>query len=185
MKQKQAIRIEMKDVREGLAAEFIKTASNAVIKSFIEANLLTDIRNVLCYLPLNNEVDTHQLIDDLVALDKKVFVPSYDKDKEKYICALFNGWDTLTIGPYDVLQPIDSHEIDVSQIELAILPGIAFDTKGFRLGYGKGVYDKLLSGSVCTKIGFVYDFQMVEKLPFEAHDLKMDMVITEKRVISL
>lgn len=182
MKQKQEIRLKIKVIRESLDEAVLKLAAEAVTKSFIEAAFLADARNVLCYLPINNEVDTHPLIDDLMALDKKIYVPAFDNDKRKYVFAEFNSWDNLAVGPYDVLQPVESHEIDVAGIDLVIVPGIAFGTAGFRLGYGKGVYDKLLAGTSCIKIGLAYDFQILDELPAEAHDLKMDFVITEKKI---
>ena len=65
-------------------------------------------------------------------------------------------------------------------MEVAIIPGLAFGKNDTRLGYGKGVYDQLLANFKGLKIGLAYDFQIVDKLPKERHDLKMDMVLTEK-----
>lgn len=182
MDKKQEIRIKLIAQRESLDKETVETASDIITRAFVDAKLLEDKTNILCYLAVNNEVATKLLIDDLQAKHKKVYVAAYDKDKGAYVFAEFDGWDNLAIGPYDVRQPVDSPETE--QIDMAILPGVAFDTKGNRLGYGKGVYDKLLAGMDCPKIGLAYDFQVVDALPTEPHDLKMDMVITEKRIVT-
>jgi len=181
MNPKQEIRIKLIAQRESLDKNTKDIASDIITKVFFDAKLIEGKNNILCYLPVNNEIETKLLIDNLQALQKNVYVPAYDKEKGQYVFARFNGWDNLAIGPFDVRQPVDSHETD--SIDLAVLPGVAFDTQGNRLGYGKGVYDKLLASMDCIKIGFAYDFQVVDELPIEEHDLKMDMVITEKRFL--
>ena len=67
-------------------------------------------------------------------------------------------------------------------MDVSIIPGVAFDKKGVRLGYGKGVFDRLLAKSQAFKIGLAYDFQIVDELPREKHDLVMDIVESEKKV---
>ncbi len=183
MKTKQEIRIELLARRESIQQDARGSVSDIITKAFFDSKIAEDKNNVLCYIPVNNEVETKLLIDDLQAMRKKVFAPAFDKDRGHYVFALFSGWDNLAIGPYDVMQPFDSEETE--RIDLAILPGVAFDLSGNRLGYGKGVYDKLLAPVDCTKIGFAYDFQILDELLVEVHDLKMDMVITEKRIIRL
>lgn len=178
---KQEIRLRIKAQRETLGKDTMDLASDAITRAFNGAGLLADLRSVLCYLPVNNEVETKRLIADLRAMEKQVFVPAFDNDSGLYVFAKFNGWDKQELGPYGVKQPVDSGETE--KIDLAILPGLAFDLTGNRLGYGKGVYDKLLAKSTAFRVGLAYDFQVLESLPVEEHDLKMDMVITEKRVI--
>jgi 5-formyltetrahydrofolate cyclo-ligase len=181
MNTKQEIRVRLIAQRVSLDKDSMDAAGDVITRAFIDAKLVEEKNNILCYIPVNNEVETKLLIDDIQALHKRVYVPAYDKDKGKYVFALFTGWDNLAVGPYDVMQPADSQE--TNSIDIAILPGVAFDIHGNRLGYGKGVYDKLLAGSDCVKVGFAYDFQVVDELPVEEHDLDMDMVITEKRII--
>jgi|SRR3989344_5813752 len=178
---KEEIRTRLISQRISLEKDTVELAGNTITRAFIEAKLLTDIRNILCYIATGNEVETKLLIDNLQSLDKNVYVPAFDYDRKVYVFARFNGWGNLVLGPYGVKQPADSGEIE--SIDLAILPGVAFDTKGYRLGYGKGVYDRLLAGSPALRVGFAYDFQIVDRLPAEKHDLKMDFIITEKRIL--
>ena len=74
---------------------------------------------------------------------------------------------------------------DPSEIELIIVPAVAFDRNGNRLGRGKGFYDRLLQTTSATKIGVGYDFQLIEEIPAEPHDIPMDMVITQKHYIKI
>src|SRR3990167_11320609 len=121
MKQKQEIRIRLISQRESLGKDARDNAGDIITRALIDSKILQDKNNILCYIPVNNEVETKLLIDDLQALHQKVYVPAYDKDEEKYVFAQFNGWDNLVVGPYDVLQPVDSHEIDVDEIDLVVL----------------------------------------------------------------
>ena len=91
----------------------------------------------------------------------------------------------LELGSFHIEEPIGSDVADVDDIELMIIPAVAFDRNGNRLGRGKGFYDRLLATSRATKIGVGYDFQLLDSIPAEPHDVAMDMVITQKTLIKL
>ena len=91
----------------------------------------------------------------------------------------------LELGSFHIEEPTGSDVADVDDIELMIIPAVAFDRNGNRLGRGKGFYDRLLATSRATKIGVGYDFQLLDSIPAEPHDVAMDMVITQKTLIKL
>ena len=91
----------------------------------------------------------------------------------------------LELGSFHIEEPTGEDVVDVNDIELMVIPAVAFDRKGNRLGRGKGFYDRLLSSSKATKIGVGYEFQLFDSIPSEPHDVAMDMVITQKTVIKL
>ncbi len=91
----------------------------------------------------------------------------------------------LELGSFHIEEPTGDNVADVNDIELMIIPAVAFDRKGNRLGRGKGFYDRLLSSSRATKIGVGYEFQLFDSIPSEAHDVPMDMIITQKTVIKM
>ena len=91
----------------------------------------------------------------------------------------------LELGSFHIEEPTGNDVADVDDIELMIIPAVAFDRKGNRLGRGKGFYDRLLATSKATKIGVGYEFQLLDTLPSEPHDVAMDMVITQKTVIKM
>ncbi|MDO4334963.1 MAG: 5-formyltetrahydrofolate cyclo-ligase [Bacteroidales bacterium] len=90
----------------------------------------------------------------------------------------------LERGAFDIEEPTGSELADVDEIDLMIIPGVAFDRRRNRLGRGKGFYDRLLSTSRATKIGVGYEFQLMDEMPCEPHDVPMDIVITQYSYIS-
>lgn len=168
--------------RAALEKSFVKQQSRT-----ITGKLLAEIKklaptNVLVYLSFDNEVETFGLVSGIMDNQINVFVPRYFEDTGDWRLVKLENLDDLEKGPFGIPQP-KSTSISFNSIDVAIIPGVAFDQKGVRLGYGKGVFDKLLAKSTAFKIGAAFDFQIVEKLPREKHDLVMDLVVTEKRVI--
>ena len=169
--------------RLSLTSLLVSFKSRAIAKHLLAIAQIREKDNFSCYLPINNEVDTKGIIDDLLQKEANIFVPAYLATNNDYLFTRFDGWQNLEEGPKGILQPKSFKPIDPSFIEVAILPGLAFSKEGVRLGYGKGVFDKLLSKSKALRIGLAYDFQIVDEIPQEKHDLVMDLVVTEKRVI--
>lgn len=89
----------------------------------------------------------------------------------------------LELGSFHIEEPVGTDTVDPSEIELMIIPAVAYDRRGNRLGRGKGFYDRLLSEAKATKIGIGYEFQLIDELPVEEHDIPMDMVITQHTTI--
>ncbi len=95
------------------------------------------------------------------------------------------SWKELSIGSYGILEPRTEkiRKTRVEDIDLIIVPGVAFDKKGNRIGHGKGYYDRLLDKTNATKIGLAFEFQLLKEIPTDKHDLPIDILITEKRII--
>lgn len=91
----------------------------------------------------------------------------------------------LELGSFQIEEPTGDNLADVDDIELMIIPGVAFDRNRNRLGRGKGFYDRLLASSRATKIGVGYEFQLIDEIPSEPHDVPMDMIITQKTIIRM
>ena len=162
--------------------KFITQVSQEITRKILSVREFADKKAFCLYLPINNEVDTRDIIDDLLQKEANIFVPAYLATNNDYLFTRFDGWQNLEEGPKGILQPRIIKSVDSSLIEVAILPGLAFSKSGVRLGYGKGVFDRLLAKSKAIRIGLAYDFQLVDKIEKEKHDLLMDMVVTEKKV---
>ena len=91
----------------------------------------------------------------------------------------------LELGSFHIEEPTGNETVDPSEIELIVVPAVAYDRHGNRLGRGKGFYDRLLATTKASKIGVGYDFQLVDSLPAEEHDVPMDIVITQSVVLKL
>ncbi len=135
---------------------------------------------MLVYLPLNKEVETRLIIEYLKQNKIDMFIPAFRNGK--WVISEFVNENELIAGSFGTRQPIDLNVAVVDNLDLVIVPGVAFSNNGFRLGYGKGVYDRLLEGSRALKVGLAYDFQLTN-FKVEPHDIKMDVVVTEEKIV--
>jgi len=168
-----------------------KISKNEVLeKSELIKNRLFEMKDfqqsltILFYVSYDNEVYTHDMIKESIKLGKNVIVPKSDKENRKLILSKLNNWEDLVKGAYGILEPKEIDPISIDKIDLIIVPGVGFDKQGRRIGHGKGYYDNLLRNSKKTiHIGLAFEFQIVEEIPTDAHDVPVQKIITEKRVI--
>lgn len=153
--------------------------SCGIITALTNSDDYARARNILCYWSLPDEVDTHDFVVR-AAEEKRIFLPVVDGDNLRI--REFTGVSSLTEGEsYSIPEPsTGSREVSLDEIDLVIVPGMAFDRNGGRMGRGKGFYDRLLGGSSVRKVGICFSFQLVDEVPREAHDILMDRVISEE-----
>jgi 5-formyltetrahydrofolate cyclo-ligase len=146
-------------------------------------------RTVLCYISNAFEVDTHTLIKQALAARKRIVVPVTNVREKKIILSRLRRWPDLTVGPYGILQPAPRfiRRVAPKEVDLALVPGVLFDRRGGRIGFGGGYFDKLLAQMQrATRIGLAFSFQVRKQaLPREAHDIAMHAIVTEKEVINI
>lgn len=138
--------------------------------------LLCEAKVILAYYSLPDEVDTHTLIQELVAEGKTVLLPKVLDDTTMEL-RQYAGPQDLSEGAYHIMEPMGAPFKDFSQIDVALIPGLAFDTNGHRLGRGKGYYDRFLTAFTGKTIGVCFDFQKVAEVPVDAHDVAVDRVV--------
>ena len=141
-------------------------------------------KTILFYSSFDGEVDTAEILREALKTGKHVALPVILEDQKMLIPSVVFDLDKeLGIGPYGITQPKKNYlrPIDLSNLELVIVPGVAFDKKGNRLGRGKGYYDRFLKKlpSNTPTIGLAFDFQIVEHLPFVS-----DFDVAVKKVIA-
>jgi len=142
---------------------------------------------VLFYAPLPEELDLWPLVSEALSAGKRVALPRFDKETGTYAPSLIeNPHRDVVIGKLGIREP-GPHcpPLAGAQIELVLVPGVAFDLSGRRLGRGKGFYDRLLRTVRGTKCGVAFDQQIVANLPVEPHDYLMDCILTPTRWIEL
>ena len=154
----------------------------------IQKKLLSDIkfrecRVVMIYVSLPEEVATEYLIQQALKLRKRVVVPYIQQENNELRVSEITSMENLEKGLYGILQPKPGElkSVPLEEIDLVVVPAIAFDTKNMRLGRGKGYFDRFLSKkSLCNAetIGLAFDFQVKETLPYEDHDKPVDRVLT-------
>ena len=142
-------------------------------------SLLAEAQTIMAYYSLPDEVNTHALIDELVAEGKTVLLPKVT-GADTMELRRYTGRADLQEGAYHILEPVGEPFTDLSAIDLILVPGLAFDAAGHRLGRGRGYYDRFLHSKnrpYCVKIGVCFDFQKVDEVPVDAHDIAMDKVV--------
>lgn len=179
--EKNEIRYKMKNLRVIMPEREKRTAAEEVFERLEKtaAFLLAD--RIMMYHSLPDELYTHDFLRKWAGR-KRFYLPRINGvDLE----VLPYEESRLELGSFHIEEP-SGHEItDPSEIELVVVPAVAYDKKGKRLGRGKGFYDRFLKQTKATKIGVGYEFQLVDELPSEPHDIPMDIVITQKTTIIL
>ena len=138
---------------------------------------IIDSRTILAYSALPDEVPTQALLDLLVKQGKTVLLPRVITDTDMEM-RRYTGRHDLQLGTYSILEPTGELFTVYDTIDVAIVPGMAFDAEGYRLGRGKGYYDRfLVRVPYLYKIGLCFSWQMVDKVPHDKHDIVMDEVI--------
>ena len=138
---------------------------------------IIDSRTILAYSALPDEVPTQALLDLLVKQGKTVILPRVISDTDMEL-RRYTGRHDLQLGAYCILEPTGELFTVYDTIDVAIVPGMAFDAEGYRLGRGKGYYDRfLVRVPYLYKIGLCFSWQMVDNVPHDKHDIVMDEVI--------
>jgi 5-formyltetrahydrofolate cyclo-ligase len=134
-----------------------------------------------CYISLPSEVQTGAIIAACRKAGKKVCVPASRPKKKDYAMCWYNAGETTIVGPWGIAEP-RNREFASSEIDLMIVPCLAFDPHGRRLGHGGGHFDRLLAGLSSTNICLAFEVQKLTAAPYDEHDVDVDIVVTEKTV---
>ena len=181
---KEELRKELMKIRNNLSESELLEKSKQIKKRLYEMKEFQQASAILFYVSYDNEVYTHDMIKECIS-KKNIVVPITDKQKRRLILSKLDNWDDLTIGSYNILEPKKDKikPVSIDDVDLIVVPGVGFDEKGNRLGHGKGYYDNLLNHSNALKIALAFEFQIVENIPTEKHDIPVDKIVTEKRII--
>ncbi|MCP4653370.1 MAG: 5-formyltetrahydrofolate cyclo-ligase [Candidatus Omnitrophica bacterium] len=186
--EKKELRKKLLDQLLSLTKEEIKRRSENVEKILSELPLYKEAKVIMGYFPLNGEVDVLEMFRKAWG-DKRFCFPVMDTEKKDLrVFEVTNLSGCFVSGPYGVMQPdpAQTKEIDVSQLDMVIVPGIGFDRNKNRLGRGAGFYDRFLGkiSAPVSKIGVAFDFQILDDLPVHLpFDQKVDVVVSEKYFI--
>ena len=180
---KRTLRIRMQARLTSLEAEQGARFTERIFERVIRLPAFEKAGTVLSYVSMAREVGTHNLIRHCLLAGKKVCVPAFDRERKRYFVVSIEDFDRdLGLGYHGILEPRDA-EPTATQADLAIVPGLAFDNRGNRLGRGKGYFDALLAGFEGVKAALAFDFQVVDHVPVAAHDVPMNLIVTEERVV--
>ncbi|MEK7529291.1 MAG: 5-formyltetrahydrofolate cyclo-ligase [Patescibacteria group bacterium] len=179
---KKILRQSILKKRTGQKADLKKTKDTAIRKRITSNTDFQKSRIIFCYVSKKDEVDTLEILKKWIG--KKEFIVPRVVDENHFDLHHLEKIEQLSPGVFGVLEPHrESRKRAAHEIELAIIPGVVFDTRGHRIGFGKGYFDRFLKKLKCPKIGLAYEFQIVDKIPESTYDVPVDFIITEKRVI--
>ena len=185
MDNKDEIRQRIGQQRKLLEPDVVEASSRRIVKKLFSMEAFLSASTVALYLSAGNEVKLEELFLRCWKLGKRTMVPVLNTKKKAYEMAFRTRETILRTGRYGIREPENPEPGTLEEIDLIVVPGIAFDHKGNRLGRGGGHYDRLLNGFSGCSMGVAYDFQLVETLPVEAHDVPLDGVVTESCFIKV
>lgn len=189
---KENIRKEAISTRNRLCKNDVLDRSELISKNLNSLDCVTEAKNIMCYVSFGNEACTHSLIKKWICEGRQLSVPSVanaGKGSRTMHAVKLTDFNELSArGKYGILEPplLEGNIIDPASLELIIVPGSAFDVNKNRLGYGAGFYDTFFAGIsavCCKKIGICFDFQVLASIPYEGHDIPLDILVTDKRII--
>ncbi len=179
--EKTAIRRKINAMRRMLSEEERISAAEEVFNRLEQTAAFLMADKVLMYHSLPDELSTHAFLKKWGSR-KLFFLPRVNGVNLEI---LPYDESRLELGSFHIEEPTGNDVVDTDEIELIIVPAVAYDRRGNRLGRGKGFYDRLLSSAKATKIGIGYEFQLVDELPTESHDVPVDYVITQNMTIRI
>jgi 5-formyltetrahydrofolate cyclo-ligase len=146
---------------------------------------LRSAHRILFYSPLADELDVWPLLEKLLKTPTVCALPAFDAASQIYSARRVKNLETdIFTGKFGISEPLEScEEVPLDGFDLVLVPGMAFDLSGNRLGRGRGFYDRMLAQATGIKCGVGYDFQLMEQIPTEAHDEKVDFIFTPNRCV--
>jgi 5-formyltetrahydrofolate cyclo-ligase len=182
------LRKELLLKRDRLTEKEMETKSRMIKKRLFGLKEFKNANLVLFYAAFRSEVKTEKMIKESIKSGKRIALPVVSKKGDRLLISELKDYDKeLAPGYYNIPEQKEKyHRLKfLNEVDLVILPGVGFDEKGNRLGYGGGFYDRLLSETDhdITLIGLAYEVQITPRIHKSPHDVKVDKIVTEKRVI--
>lgn len=181
---KKALREELQLQRQALSKDEVRQRSKQIVEQLLSLPDFFRADIVHTYISSkNHEVDTHELIRVLVKQRKRVVVPIADKATKTMKHSELFSLSELVGGAYGILEPKMCRPVPVSELQVIVVPALAVDRKGNRLGFGAGFYDRFLQDLRLPTIALAYDFQLKDEVPVEKTDIPVSFIVTEQEII--
>lgn len=180
MPEKSFLRKALLEKRGNIPLPLRRVKSHRILRTLSRELVFRRAEHVAFYYGITPEVETRSFLEKVLK-DKKIYLPRIDSKKSLALCRIRSLSRDLKKGAYNIREPrAFCKERPVRQMDIIIVPGVAFDKRGGRLGRGGGYYDRLLrQAPKVVKVGLCFREQIVKKVPMKAHDVKVDQVITD------
>lgn len=174
---KKEIRKKIKQLKKDISLDVKKLRSCKILEKLENNETFLNAKTVMLYWSMDDEVYTHDFVLKW-ACQKKIILPCVNGSLLDL--RIFKGMENLVEGEgFGILEPSGDLFTDIESLDLIIVPGVAFDKNNNRMGRGKAYYDKLLRTTDCNKIGLCFDFQLLDSVPINEYDVKMNSILTE------
>ncbi|WP_165875968.1 5-formyltetrahydrofolate cyclo-ligase [Hazenella coriacea] len=185
--QKKNLRKKMLEKRTQFSPKRVQEHSTKISERIIQQSFYQQSQTILCYMAFRNEVDLRGVMEDAWAQGKQVLLPKVNPADRTMKCIQVKQMSDLQPGSYGIMEPLDDSTkvVPPTEIDLVLVPGVAFDLQGYRLGYGGGYYDRFFSPTSSTpiRVGVAFPEQVVSDVYPERHDQPMHFVITSTNVL--
>ena len=180
---KKLMRAKYKSIRTSISTDEKNKLCRKISQAFLVSNIYKNSDSVFIYVSSEIEVDTHLIISFCFADKKNVYVPRCIKGTSFMKFYEITSFDDLETGAYGILEP-KNHCLpaEISCKGICVVPALAYDLNGYRLGFGKGYYDRFLCGFTGKKIGLCYESCICSSLPHDEYDIVVDMLISDERI---
>ena len=175
---KKELRALIRRRKSAFSTESLRELSQAIMERVFSHPQVAKAHTLMMYASLPDEVYTLDVLETLRQAGKRVYLPEVVSDTEMRL-RVYEGLSSLSEGAFHIMEPTGDICLKDTPIDVAIIPGMAFDRQGHRLGRGKGYYDRFLRGLHLYKIGVCFGFQLLDAIPYDEHDVVMDEVVSE------
>jgi 5-formyltetrahydrofolate cyclo-ligase len=173
---KKSLRKTVREKREALPENYVKTYSEKISRIFLQSDEYKNSRVVMSYMSIKNEVDTSIINEVAIGEGKILLIPRINKNDVVEAVELKPGATLENDNKYGIPELHQGTVYPKEEIDLVIVPGVAFDKSGNRIGFGKGYYDRFLKGCRAKRVAVAYPFQLVDAIEAEEHDEKVDRI---------
>lgn len=189
--EKKALRKDILTKRKNIDTAEKEEMDKKILHRFFESRYYKEAENIFIYISYDSEINTSEIIDKAFKDGKKIYVPRTEFETRLMDAVEITSLDNLIKSSYGILEPsIEESHINPNELDLIVVPGVAFDRNGGRMGYGAGFYDRYFKKinkeniKRIVKLALAYDFQVLEEVPMSVQDVPVDFIITEKEFIS-
>ena len=187
---KRALRRKILDERKNINIVKKEDMDNKILDKLYESEYYRKSKKIFIYISYDSEINTKGIINKALEDNKKVYVPRTEFKNRLMDAVEIMSLDNLVESDFGILEPsIKEPHIDPNELDLIVVPGVAFDKQGGRVGYGAGFYDRYFNKisedniKKIIKIALAYNFQVIEKVPMDKQDVPVNYIITEKEFI--
>ena len=180
--ERKSLRSLLLEKRDNTSFDFMKIASGKIQKRLKKINAFRDAQKIGLYYPIGSEILTQDIIQELLSNGKDVFLPKVIGEKMEF--RKISNFSSLEKGSFDIMEPKDDCQTDNS-LDVVLVPTVGISPVGVRLGYGHGFYDKFLAEHKTATISLTLEKQIVKNIPKSEHDIIINWIITEDRILEI